>query len=169
MTTVADAGTTSTIYLTGNIDPGAAHFGIVELNAKNVDTKLIINGDKNKGINPTLSLGTANHPLKQITFSGDGEIGVTAIATAAINISVPVLGIVTVDANVLFAPPTGTGGPTQFGTTTVNGNMDFKNIAGTAIFKTANNTVPSITGNITSTGGSKGTVVFMDNGTYRYG
>ncbi|GAA5251998.1 hypothetical protein [Candidatus Rickettsia kedanie] len=152
MTTSADVNTPSTIYLTGNIEPLTAHTVIVELNAQNAGVTLIIDGDKNKGMNPdTRSLGTVDYPLKQITFLGDGDIGITAFAMDTINISIPVLGIETVNTNVFFAPPTGTGGPTQFSTTIVKGSMDFQNVTGTAIFKTANNTVLSITGNITST------------------
>jgi hypothetical protein len=161
MTTSAVANKTSIIYLTGNIDPGAANFGIVELNAKNANTTLVINGVKNKGVNPILSLGTANHPLQQIKFSGLGTIEVTAINTKSIDVSVPQLAIGVVNADTFFS------GATKLGVVQVNGNMDFQNKAGTAVFASdiAKNITAAMTGNITSTGGSNGTVVFMDNGT----
>ncbi len=162
MTTSTVANKTSTIYLTGNIEPGAANFGIVELNAENANTTLVINGVKNKGVNPILSLGTANHPLQQIKFSGLGTIEVTAINTKSIDVSVPQLAIGVVNADAFFS------GATKLGVVQINGNMDFQNNAGTAIFASdAKNNIPAlITGNITSTGGQpNGTVVFMDNGT----
>ena len=159
MTTSTDVNTPSTIYLTGNIDPGAANFGIVELNAENANTTLVINGVKNKGVNPILSLGTANHPLQQIKFSGLGTIEVTAINTKSIDVSVPQLAIGVVNADTFFS------GATKLGVVQVNGNMDFQNNAGTAVFAsdTKNNITAAMTGNITSTGASNGTVIAMDN------
>ena len=159
MTTSPVANKTSTIYLTGNIDPGAANFGIVELNAENANTTLVINGVKNKGVNPILSLGIANHPLQQIKFSGLGTIEVTAINTKSIDVSVPQLAIGVVNADTFFS------GATKLGVVQINGNMDFQNNAGTAVFAsdTKNNILAAMTGNITSTGGTNGTVIVMDN------
>ncbi|KJV88706.1 hypothetical protein [Rickettsia amblyommatis] len=55
----------------------------------------------------------------------------------------------------------------ELGAVKIDGNMNFRNNAGTAIFASdvANNITSAITGNITSTGGTNGTVEFMDNGT----
>ncbi|MFY9590326.1 beta strand repeat-containing protein, partial [Rickettsia endosymbiont of Halotydeus destructor] len=159
MTSATAANSTSTIILDYNIVPLAPHTAIVELNAKNPGVTLKIEGTANK-----YSLGTKALPLKQINFSGNGLIAVEAIATDTINISVPKLLIGEVNSNIIYS------GPTELGVVTVNGDMDFQNNAGTAVFASdttnPNNIIPaSISGDITSTGGPgpNGTVIAMDN------
>jgi len=167
MTSAAAAGTTSTIYLTGNIEPLNKNTAIVELNAQNAGVKLIINGTKNDVTNKGYSLGTVDKPLQQIKFSGQGEIEVTAINTPSIDVSVAKIAIGSVEANVVFSPPSGSI-KTELGAVKITGNMNFQNVAATAIFASdiANSIPAAITGNITSTGGgNNGTVIFMDNGT----
>ncbi|WP_341793148.1 hypothetical protein [Rickettsia endosymbiont of Ceutorhynchus obstrictus] len=150
----APSGINSIVSLLGDFDPGATG-GIVELNSANKGANLIID---DRGF----TFGTAAHPLKQLTFSGQGAIAIVAKTfTPEILLNIAEIGLTNVTSNITYAANT------QFGVGSITGNMDFANQAGTAIFASAAVEVggtAQITGNITSTGGPNGTVVFMDNG-----
>ncbi|WP_256621196.1 hypothetical protein [Rickettsia sp. TH2014] len=161
MTTVA-SGNNSAIELTGNIEPLVPNVAIVEINAKNANTKLTIDGTANN-----YAIGTKANPVSKVQLTGQGTLVITALNTPNINVSVAKVAIGSVRSNVFFSAPSG---PIniELGVVQINGNMNFQNNAGTAIFAsdTKNNIPALITGNITSTGGQpNGTVVFMDNGT----
>nr|WP_253308436.1 hypothetical protein [Rickettsia endosymbiont of Ceutorhynchus assimilis] len=150
----APSGINSIVSLLGDFDPGAVG-GIVELNSANKGANLIID---DRGF----TFGTAAHPLKQLTFSGQGPIAIVAKTfTPEILLNIAEIGLTNVISNITYATNT------QFGVGSITGNMDFANQAGTAIFASSAVGVggtAQITGNITSTGGPNGTVVFMDNG-----
>ncbi|WP_342269819.1 hypothetical protein [Rickettsia endosymbiont of Orchestes rusci] len=150
----APSGINSIVSLLGDFDPGATG-GIVELNSANKGANLIID---DRGF----TFGTAAHPLKQLTFSGQGAIAIVAKTfTPEILLNIAEIGLTNVTSNITYAANT------QFGVGSITGNMDFANQAGTAIFASAAVEVggtAQITGNVTSTGGPNGTVVFMDNG-----
>lgn len=150
----APAGVISTISLKGDL-ASAAGTGIVELNSVNKGANLIIYSQEK-------SFGTALKPLKQLIFSGQGAI-VTAAKTFTpeilLNVAVGAADYVT--SNITYATNT------KFEVGNVTGNIDFANQAGTTIFDSTllgAEEIAQITGNITSTGGSNGTVEFVDNG-----
>ncbi|MCX4079330.1 hypothetical protein N7280_01500 [Rickettsia rhipicephali] len=68
-----------------------------------------------------------------------------------------------VGSNVFFSTPSGPIN-SELGAVKIDGNMNFQNNAGTAIFASdiANNITSAITGNITSTGGTNGTIGTVD-------
>ncbi|WP_341790343.1 autotransporter domain-containing protein [Rickettsia endosymbiont of Polydrusus tereticollis] len=148
----APAGVLSTIQLMEDLAP-AAGTGIVELNSANEGATLIIYGQEK-------SFGTALKPLKQLIFSGEGLIVVSAktfTPEILLNVAAGLTDYVT--SNITYATNT------EFEVGNVTGNMDFANQAGTAIFTSIIlGESAQITGNITSTGGSNGTVEFVDNG-----
>ncbi|QQV75716.1 hypothetical protein H6P87_01280 [Rickettsia tillamookensis] len=158
MTTVA-SGNNSTIELTGNIEPLVPNTAIVEINAKNANTKLTIDGTANE-----YAIGTKANPVSKVQLTGQGTLIITALNTPNIDVSVAKVAIGSVGSNVFFSAPSGPIN-TELGVVQINGNMDFQNNAATAIFAsdTKNNITAAMTGNITSTGGTNGTVIVMDN------
>ncbi len=113
MTTVA-GGNTSTITLTGDIDPGTPNTGVLELNATNANAKLAISGK--------FALGTKANPLKAITFSGKGLIGLEqVINTALINLDTPGVAIADINADVNFTNATS---KSQLDTGSITGNVN---------------------------------------------
>ncbi|WP_395477073.1 hypothetical protein [Rickettsia endosymbiont of Pantilius tunicatus] len=154
--TSAGSGITSTIQLTGDITPPDPNTAIVEINAKNAGSTLVIDGTSNG-----YSIGTLALPMSKIKFTGDGTIEVTAISTPAIEVSVSKLAIAEVNSNVFFT------GPATLAGVQINGDIDFQGNAANVVLAsdTANNLPALISGNITSTGAQNGTIEFMDDGT----
>ena len=154
--TSAATGITSTIQLTGDITPPNPNTAIVEINAKNAGSTLVIDGTSNG-----YSIGTLALPMSKIKFTGDGTIEVTAISTSAIEVSVSKLAIAEVDSDVFFT------GPATLAGVQINGDIDFQGNAANVVLAsdTANNLPALISGNITSTGTQNGTIEFMDDGT----
>ncbi|MCX4079329.1 hypothetical protein N7280_01495 [Rickettsia rhipicephali] len=64
MTTVA-SGKNSTIELTGNIESVVPNTGVVEINARNANTKLTIDGTANK-----YAIGTKANPVSKVQLTG---------------------------------------------------------------------------------------------------
>ncbi|WP_227779942.1 hypothetical protein [Rickettsia sp. Tenjiku01] len=159
MTTVA-SGKNSTIELTGNIEPVVPNTGVVEINARNANTKLTIDGMANK-----YAIGTKANPVSKVQLTGHGILVITALNTPNIDVSVAKVAIGSkFGSNVFFSTPSG---PINsgLGAVKIDGNMNFQNNAGTvAIFASdiANNITSAITGNITSTGGTNGTIGTVD-------
>lgn len=153
--TSAGSGT-STIQLTGDITPPNPNTAIVEINAKNAGSTLVIDGTSNG-----YSIGTLALPMSKIKFTGDGTIEVTAISTPAIEVSVSKLAIAEVNSDVFFT------GPATLAGVQINGDIDFQGNAANVVLAsdTANNLPALISGNITSTGTQNGTIEFMDDGT----
>ncbi|WP_341788721.1 hypothetical protein [Rickettsia endosymbiont of Lasioglossum villosulum] len=154
--TSAATGITSTIQLTGDITPPNPNTAIVEINAKNAGSTLVIDGTSNG-----YSIGTLALPMSKIKFTGDGTIEVTAISTPAIEVSVSKLAIAEVNSDVFFT------GPATLAGVQINGDIDFQGNAANVVLAsdTVNNLPALISGNIASTGTQNGTIEFMDNGT----
>ncbi|WP_082068149.1 autotransporter domain-containing protein [Rickettsia bellii] len=154
--TSAATGITSTIQLTGDITPPNPNTAIVEINAKNAGSTLVIDGTSNG-----YSIGTLALPMSKIKFTGDGTIEVTAISTPAIEVSVSKLAIAEVNSDVFFT------GPATLAGVQINGDIDFQGNAANVVLAsdTANNLPALISGNIASTGTQNGTIEFMDDGT----
>lgn len=87
MTTVA-SGKNSTIELTGNIEPVVPNTGVVEINARNANTKLTIDGMANK-----YAIGTKANPVSKVQLTGHGTLVITALNTPNIDVSVAKVAI----------------------------------------------------------------------------
>lgn len=154
---ITSAGSgTSTIQLTGDITPSNPNTAIVEINAKNAGSTLVIDGTSNG-----YSIGTLALPMSKIKFTGDGTIEVTAISTPAIEVYVSKLAIAEVNSDVFFTSPATLAG------VQINGDIDFQGNAANVVLAsdTENNLPALISGNITSPGTQNGTIEFMDDGT----
>ncbi|KJW04713.1 cell surface antigen-like domain protein [Rickettsia argasii T170-B] len=87
MTTVA-SGKNSTIELTGNIEQVVPNTGVVEINARNANTKLTIDGMANK-----YDIGTKANPVSTVQLTGYGTLVITALNTPNIDVSVAKVAI----------------------------------------------------------------------------
>ncbi|MFQ3886744.1 MAG: hypothetical protein AB8U88_03890 [Rickettsia conorii subsp. raoultii] len=87
MTTVASSKN-STIELTGNIEPVVPNTGVVEINARNANTKLTIDGMANK-----YAIGTKANPVSKVQLTGHGTLVITALNTPNIDVSVAKVAI----------------------------------------------------------------------------
>lgn len=87
MTTVA-SGKNSTIELTGNIEQVIPNTGVVEINARNINTKLTIDGMANK-----YAIGTKANPVSKVQLTGYGTLVITALNTPNIDVSVAKVAI----------------------------------------------------------------------------
>ncbi|WP_392505694.1 hypothetical protein ACE5D9_04720 [Rickettsia sp. 2024-CO-Wats] len=82
MTTVA-SGKNSTIELTGNVESVVSNIGVVEINARNANTKLTIDGMANK-----YAIGTKANLVSKVQLTGHGTLVITALNTPNIDVSV---------------------------------------------------------------------------------
>ncbi|WP_375318848.1 autotransporter domain-containing protein [Candidatus Tisiphia endosymbiont of Oplodontha viridula] len=137
------------ITLDNALDPGTDNKGIVKFDSVVADKTLKIAGK-------TQSLGTNDHRLNGIIFSGAGKFTIEPrIYTTDIELDVPEIELNDVNSNIKFLRDT------KFKASgTITGNVDFNNQSGTLALENNQN----ITGYVTSSNGVNGTLKFVGSG-----
>jgi len=143
-----------TITLDTSIVPSQDKYGILTLYSKG-DKKLTIdnNGDE------TVTIGTAEHRLKQLTLSSDGDAEFDIrpeIQVESIGLDLSKIDLGVVDANIIFH------NSTQYNANgDINGNVDFAGNDG--VINVADNV--NISGSISSADAASGTLNFLGSST----
>ncbi|WP_341794073.1 hypothetical protein [Rickettsia endosymbiont of Ceutorhynchus obstrictus] len=143
-----------TITLDTSIVPSQDKYGVLTLYSKG-DKKLTIdnNGDE------TVTIGTAEHRLKQLTLSSDGDAEFDIrpeIQVESIGLDLSKIDLGVVDANIIFH------NSTQYNANgDINGSIDFQGNDG--IINVADNV--NISGSISSTDAASGTLNFLGSST----